>query len=468
MSLSGAVIKVLVSQENVLKGVFYQSPDMITIFGLYPELVLIDATYKLNDLRMLLFLLLIVDGNGASEVVALWFVDKEDRETLKEMLRFFKTHNHKAGDIKVVMGDKDLTERDVIKEELPHAQLLICLYHTLRTFRREVTCEKLGVTSAERMAVLEILSKLVYAHSEQEYAGHYLALKDLKITSVLEYFEKNWAPIKEEWVEGFKSTFSSFNTRTNNRLESINQKLKKVITKCSSIVVFWRDVVICLRSLNVQRNHGAVTLLSHVPTSQIDNPALSQYRVYLMPYAYAHLEKQFKEHEKYAVHPENGTYVARKGNSSVENVCVDSCSCGFWTNMALPCCHMMACRKHNDIDVFAPDLGSQRWSRDYFLGHHRVFGIQNNESSTRVDANNNCIHVPRTCPDVSITRVLSQTEKYRKAFHVLQSIASVVAEKGMAEFKVKFEMLKLLESHMKNDVNFIIMEVPNETGKFKG
>ena len=40
----------------------------------YPEVLFIDATYKLNDLRMPLYVLMAIDGNGESEIVCLWIV----------------------------------------------------------------------------------------------------------------------------------------------------------------------------------------------------------------------------------------------------------------------------------------------------------------------------------------------------------------------------------------------------------
>ena len=39
------------------------------------------------------------------------------------------------------MSDKDITERNIMKEQFPQANLLICFFDTLRTFRRENTCE---------------------------------------------------------------------------------------------------------------------------------------------------------------------------------------------------------------------------------------------------------------------------------------------------------------------------------------
>ena len=53
------------------------------MFSNFPELLLIDATYKLNDLRMPLYIMMVVDGNGESEIVALWIVASEDRISIK-------------------------------------------------------------------------------------------------------------------------------------------------------------------------------------------------------------------------------------------------------------------------------------------------------------------------------------------------------------------------------------------------
>ena len=58
-----------------------------------------------------------------------------------------------------IMSNKYFTERDALKVEFPDASILIHLFHVLRTFRREITSDKLGITSAERDLVLEIIKK---------------------------------------------------------------------------------------------------------------------------------------------------------------------------------------------------------------------------------------------------------------------------------------------------------------------
>ena len=55
------------------------------------------------------------------------------------------------------MSDKDFTECESFSSCFPDAKLLICLYHALRSFRREFTCEKMFISSAGRNHVLEII-----------------------------------------------------------------------------------------------------------------------------------------------------------------------------------------------------------------------------------------------------------------------------------------------------------------------
>lgn len=146
----GAKVTVFVDEENTLQALYFQTKNMIDVFQSYPELLFIDATYKLNDLYMPLYVLLCIDGNGESEIVCFWLVYHEDKATFTKLMSEFKKHNKSWSDIQCIMSDKDMVERDVLKEEIPSASLLICLFHTLRSMKRELSCDKLGISIAEK------------------------------------------------------------------------------------------------------------------------------------------------------------------------------------------------------------------------------------------------------------------------------------------------------------------------------
>jgi zinc finger SWIM domain-containing protein 3 len=63
-------LEILKDETNLLTGIFFQDPQMQAFFEKFPEVLFIDATYKLNDLRLPLFVLMCVDGNGESEIIA--------------------------------------------------------------------------------------------------------------------------------------------------------------------------------------------------------------------------------------------------------------------------------------------------------------------------------------------------------------------------------------------------------------
>ena len=165
----------------------------------------------------------LVDRNGESEVVGLMLAADERQETIRQMMVYFKNRNPKWKKINCVMVDKDMTERLVFKEELPEAGILICLFHTMRTFHREVTTEKMGISNDEHIQVLEILQCMAYAKS---YQVLYEQLLSTGLNAVMKYFNDNWHLIRNKWVEGHKNKYTNFRNSTNNRLESINQKLR--------------------------------------------------------------------------------------------------------------------------------------------------------------------------------------------------------------------------------------------------
>ena len=72
-------MEVLVDDSSQLQGIFYQDTLMKEAYSQYPDLLFLDATYKLNDRRMPLFIFLGEDGNGESKVVAVCVVVNESQ-----------------------------------------------------------------------------------------------------------------------------------------------------------------------------------------------------------------------------------------------------------------------------------------------------------------------------------------------------------------------------------------------------
>jgi len=130
-------------------------------------------------------------------------------------------------------------ERNVIEDLFPQANLLICLFHTMHTFKREISCDKLGISQAERTLCLDLLTKMTYAQSEAAYSTLYSEFKECVPKIMTEYFDDNWHGIREQWIDRLKNSQCNNMNRTNNRVESINDKLKSVISRYFGMTQFF-------------------------------------------------------------------------------------------------------------------------------------------------------------------------------------------------------------------------------------
>ena len=303
----GSTAEVIINQENNFEGLFFQDEYMRQMYSKFPELLLVDATYKLLELRMPVYLLLCVDGEGSSEIVGMFILAEETKAVIEAAVGVFNKFNPSWSETKVVMSDKDFSERDAFTKCFPGASLNICLYHTLRSFRRVITCEKMGISSDERYRCLEILTELAYSRSSKEFEKHLQALENTS-SSVKEYIEINWVPIKEQWVTCFKDNTMNLGDRTNNRLESTFGKLKSVCSKYASLLQFFHEFFAVLASLRNERNHHFLMTFTRRPIDYVTfDGILKNYSDFLTPYSFEFVREQFNKASSLSNMSQTGT-----------------------------------------------------------------------------------------------------------------------------------------------------------------
>lgn len=424
----------------MLKAIYFQTPEMKNIFASYPELLLIDATYKLNDLHMPLYVLMVVDGNGESEIVCLWLTQFEDKETITKLVEEFKKYNSDWISTKCIMSDKDMTERTVLGEQFPQSKLLICLFHTLRTMKREISCEKLGISQGERSMCLEILLKMVYARDEEEYSKLFDELKNGP-QRLVEYFENNWHSIRHEWVDGLKNATCNFMNRTNNRVESINQKLKSVISRYSGVTQFFQDLMKCLNTLRIERDHRALEIVMKRRVSLHDSDtSFGRYMSFLTPYSFEFVKDQLENASKVQIiqQIDEKSCVLRSQGRSITTT-IDSCPCGFVSAMKLPCKHIFAVRTSQSLSEYEESLCAERWTQKHFTSHHRAY-VPTDMSDCDVES-----HIDDTIQISTLEparAVLSEQQKYRKSFNIGQRLCQQLSTFGMHDFNEGIEVLQ--------------------------
>ncbi|XP_049274642.1 uncharacterized protein LOC119402518 [Rhipicephalus sanguineus] len=157
---AGGTLDILASEEdNQLVGIFFQDEDMRSAFKSYPEIVFVDAIHKTNDRRLPLYFICVEDSNGYTEVAGFFLCVSEDENTVRSLFHRFVVNSGEENMLRTsaVMTDKDFTEKKILAEIFPNANFYLCLFHVLRTFRRQITPQKMSITPDARNSILEKL-----------------------------------------------------------------------------------------------------------------------------------------------------------------------------------------------------------------------------------------------------------------------------------------------------------------------
>lgn len=96
------------------------------------------------------------------------------------------------------MTDKDQTERNAIKKFFPGIPTYICIFHSLKIFKKEINKPDKNLTSEEKIEVAKITEQLVYCSSEKKYDELYLELNLAASLEFIDYLNLIWHNMRNE------------------------------------------------------------------------------------------------------------------------------------------------------------------------------------------------------------------------------------------------------------------------------
>lgn len=198
MQIENATVKVFYDNNDELDCIYFQDERMQMYFDRFPELVMFDGTYKLNDRRMPLVIMLVVDGNGESQIAGLCIVRSENVRTFRHFFDAFKNENPRYKDIEVILSDKSFANRIVFKSSFPDAHHQLCVFHVLQIMSREITSKKRRLTGQQREEALRIVKRMVYAKSQADYDESYRQLVGSNSAELTNYFNECWHDIQDQ------------------------------------------------------------------------------------------------------------------------------------------------------------------------------------------------------------------------------------------------------------------------------
>lgn len=444
-NIKNANVRIITNDRNEIEAIYFQDTQMRKQFELFPELLMCDATYKVNNLNMPLFVALVVDGNGESQVAGLFILKSENAFAIRKSFEVFKELNENHDKIEVILVDKSAANLSAFNDVFPHADIQLCVFHVLQIFNREITTKKRSITDIDRENALEILYKMVYAKSERIYFDLYQQLVALNLEKVTEYFDRNWHEIRQMWVANYVNKLRTFENRTNNRVESFHQKLKTVISRHANISVFFREMLLCINSLNVEKDVRSITRSQKKLVHLTDPVYLKPYRDLITAHAYEKMLVQMRNVERFEftdLRNEIGIYQSETGNVMTEPT---TCNCAFFKTMGLPCKHMIKLRQILGLEVFDISLCLRRWHRQHTL---QASVIERNYALQYDTVRNE--------PEM---RVMTQNEKFCKANQLFSSISDILACKNQSVFDTYIGALENMRDMIAQNKFFAAVEI---------
>ncbi|KAH0821101.1 hypothetical protein GEV33_001690 [Tenebrio molitor] len=342
-----AEVNILKDGENNFKGMFIQTSNMKNTFKAYPEFLGIDAE----------------DGNCQAEIICFCLLTTEDKDSFTWFLETFRANNPQTELTKYVMADKDLLES------------------------REITCEKMGISQADRNKSLENFQKMVYAKTEGEFEQLHNLLNISAPKRVIEYFDKNWYPIKDEW------------------------SMSKNLMKGSDEQNF----------LDFLTNEAGRMVIKQI---------------------------EFSKKMKVPSKEDNASCFVINSTEGQLRCDPTDCSCNFKAGMLLPCRHIFAIRTHLKLPLFSEELVNKRWTLDYYKTYQRRLAHDYCNNKVEIEPVLGTNLEASATPNVTvINKKKAQTygQKRRKALITTDSLANLVAMSSNDSFDQKIDNLKTLE-----------------------
>ena len=180
---------------------------------------------------------------------------------------------------------------------------------------------------------------------------------------------------------------------------------------------------------------------------EAEDVVLRSYKEYLTGEAFKFILTEYERHEALDVE-RTSSYMYINSNSGQYQFTLTSCTCGFISSVMLPCRHIFCARKLAEISLFSKKLCHERWTKDYYRKHQRVF---------RSETLQNCTdNQPKISKTVNLHPVTEKEIKNKLTIVINHLIHFGKLSEGL-KFQNKLETINRLFAIWKNG-SFCIIE----------
>ena len=452
---------VLDDDEKGIELIYIQSSYQRQLFNKFPELIMVDGTYKINNVGMSLYDILIEDGYGSSRIVAYCLVTQETKVSLLNLMQIFKKYNPSWDKVKVALTDKDFSEIASIKEEFPQAVTLLCQFHMLKCIRTKIPSYCTSSDTKEKL--MQLSKKLVYCWTEQEFTD---TLKSIKDTSpeFYEYIEDNWINCKKSWCNYEQKDLFTMLNSTTNRIEAHHRILKLHLKNSASLSWNLEKLLVIIHHYSHVDSHNDFLekMCVTVDTSE-SSSVLQPFFQYCTAYAARKIAEEYKKAsaKDYQMIESDDSYKVY-GTLTYE-ICksVSCCTCQFFSAMHLPCRHMFFVLVQNGKDIFISDSIADRWTKRY-----NDCGNSTPSGDVYDISHSNELEVVKSsgCK----TSKLSRHQKYRQMMIVCKELCDTSSDLPIKKYQATLKLIKDVTQMIRGGKAVVIKGLPTTQSDEEG
>lgn len=192
----------------------------------------------------------------------------------------------------------------------------------------------------------------------------------------------------------------------------------------------------CVSAIRLEKDVYSAELLMKKPVTTVNfDPHDQKYRKILTEFAFEkYFEESMNSGQVQFIDIDARVGSVRSTNNRMYLVTNNVCDCSFYATTRLPCKHILAFRRENEVDLFDASICNHRWLKE------------NMDFDTQLD------YVLDDQPNVEIIQTPSQpqqtkqkntyNQKFRKVKQQCKQICSLLAELPSREFEEQFGLLK--------------------------
>ena len=229
----GVFMHDMLSEGGHLTHFFFAHPLSVNLTQNFPNIFIMDCTYKINRYKMPLLDIIGISSFNTSFYSGFAFLKGEREEDYVWALKMFSKI---LGEKKphVIITDREYALINAINIVFRECTHLLCVWHIDKNILAK--CKKYFESEDIWVVFLSAWKKIVYSSTEVEYNEHWKEFESsyMEKKKVLEYIENVWLSLKEKFVSAWTDEYLHFGNRASSRAESAHAKLKMYLQVSTS------------------------------------------------------------------------------------------------------------------------------------------------------------------------------------------------------------------------------------------